>query len=417
MERVGATMKIKRFFAQDIRQAIRMVREEQGPDAVILSNRRVDGGVEIVAAVDYDENIFKKETETKDSKTGRLSDSSQVAGFAQAAEKAFGKRPDLQAAVHGASSQEPALAALKNEMKELRGLVESQLSGLAWGDNARRHPMQARLLRDVMNLGIKADVASRLVGEIDELTPYGEAWRKVLGVMGHALKITDDDILTNGGVVALVGPTGVGKTTTIAKLAARYILRHGKDKVGLITTDNYRIGALEQLRTYGRILGAPVYVAANYDELESALQVLSDKDLVLIDTAGMSQRDVRLTEQFAMLQGGLRHVQSYLVLSAITQVHGLDEAIGAFKGANLKGCILTKIDEAVSLGEAISMLIKHELPVAYISEGQKVPEDLQPARAHSLITKCVTMAKKYNARIDDESIELEYGRMVANAEC
>ncbi|MEW5757112.1 MAG: flagellar biosynthesis protein FlhF [Pseudomonadota bacterium] len=410
-------MKIKRFFAQDIRQAIRMVREEQGPDAVILSNRRVDGGVEIVAAVDYDENVFKKEPEANDSKSNGSSDRSQVAGFAQAAEKAFGKRPQWQVAPDGERDQGPALAALKSEMKELRGLVESQLSGLAWGDNARRNPTQARLLRDVMNLGIKAEVARRLVGEIDEQMPYGEAWRKALAVMGHALKITDDDILTRGGVVALVGPTGVGKTTTIAKLAARYILRHGKDKVGLITTDNYRIGALEQLRTYGRILGAPVYVAANFDELESAVQMVSDKELVLIDTAGMSQRDVRLTEQFAMLQGGLRQIRSYLVLSAITQVQGLDEAIGAFKGVGLNGCILTKIDEAASLGEAISMLIKHELPVAYISEGQKVPEDLQPARSHSLVTKCVSMAKKFNSRIDDEAIELEYGRMVVNAEC
>jgi flagellar biosynthesis protein FlhF len=182
--------------------------------------------------------------------------------------------------------------------------------------------------------------------------------------------------MAQGGVVALVGPTGVGKTTSVAKIAARYAMRHGYDQVALVTTDSYRIAAHEQLRTYARILGVPVRVANDADELRTTLDNLADRSLVLIDTAGMSQRDRRLAEQFHTLVTGAPTVQTYAVLAANTQPGGLDETVHAFRGAELDGCVLTKIDESTSLGPALSTIIEQSLPLAFLSDGQRVPEDL-----------------------------------------
>ena len=452
-------MKIKRYFAADIRQAIRCVREEQGPDAVILSNRRVDGGVEIVAAVDYDESLFEEQPSTpvtpvppkaapaphQNTPTdfdGRFRDDEYHPGraAAKASERPVVRKPTSRehavpqqktAAVTGQRqisdvvkrnhspqmewSQDPTLVGMKNELSELRGLVEQQLSGFAWGNMARRHPMHARLMRRLMVLGLSAQESQRIAMAVNETQSFDQAWRLALAIMEQSLTITEDDILRDGGVVALVGPTGVGKTTAIAKLAARYTLRHGADQVALITTDNYRIGAQEQLRTFGQILGAPVYVAKNYQMLEQTIESLGDKALVLIDTAGMNPQDLRLTEQLSMLRNAAREVKCYLVLSANSQAAGLEVSVNTFKKVGLQGCIISKVDESTSLGEVLSTVLAHHLPVAYISDGQQVPEDLHPARAKELVARCVTMAEEYNHTLPDEAVELQFGKVAMNA--
>jgi len=442
-------MKIKRYFASDIRQAIRQVREEQGPDAVILSNRTVEGGVEIVAAVDYDESLLLEEAQSSNSpkppaaaesaSTFRDGEPPQIASRStprpaaspQSSPSPSGQinrhfydevqRNSKKSTAHTSQktpvewTQDPALVALKDELRDLRGLVETQLGGLAWGSLAGQHPLHARVTRELMDLGIGAEISRYVAGKLDESQSFDEGWRSALKLIDQNLPTAQDTILDQGGVVALVGPTGVGKTTTIAKLAARYTLRHGPGRVALITTDNYRIGALEQLRTFGHILGAPVYVAKDFNELEQTINSLHDKDLVLIDTAGMSPRDVRLSEQLALLGETLREVNTYLVLSATTQIYGLDEAVRAFRSVGLQGCILTKLDETVSLGEVLSTVIKYSLSIAYVSDGQQVPEDLHPARSHNLVDRCVTLAREHKQTVPDEAVELSFGRMVVNA--
>jgi len=191
-----------------------------------------------------------------------------------------------------------------------------------------------------------------------------------------------------------VGSTGVGKTTSIAKLAARYVLRHGQRHVALVTTDSYRIGAHEQLMTYGRLLGIPVQVASDHNELRSTLNSLSDKRLVLIDTAGMSQRDVRLTEQFATLSDTGLPIRTLLVLSATVHPSVMDETIRAFSGVPLDGAILTKLDEAASLGGVLSAVIEQQLPLRFVTNGQRVPEDMQVARTSELIQQATALASE-----------------------
>ncbi|MEQ6342105.1 MAG: flagellar biosynthesis protein FlhF [Gammaproteobacteria bacterium] len=453
-------MKMKRFFAPDIRQAIRKVRDELGPDAVILSNRRVEGGVEIVSAIDYDEAMVSNadlfSTGSNVSKnvershpvvgphrgTSRSAQSQKTFYEAaaalssekddeneeisldfmqeQAVKESYEK--DHKSDVYSSIAPRPALDDMWAELRNLRGLLENQLSGLAWGDLERRHPQQAALFQRLMRLGLSATLCRQVVDEIPleiAQAPQIELlWRRALGVLAHQVKVTDDDILTQGGIVALVGPTGVGKTTTVAKLAAHYALRHGSRHVALVTTDNYRIGAHEHLKSYGRILNIPVRVAGDRAELQQILAELSDRRLILIDTAGMGQRDVRLSAQFAVLNGSggrMPLIKKYLVLSTTTRLSGLDETIRAFQGMALDGCIFTKLDEATSLGSALSVTIQHDLPVSYISDGQRVPEDLHNARAHTLVSRSVAIMQQAASSLEDEALSVPVEKVAAHA--
>ncbi|HED14151.1 MAG TPA: flagellar biosynthesis protein FlhF, partial [Gammaproteobacteria bacterium] len=204
----------------------------------------------------------------------------------------------------------------------------------------------------------------------------------------------DGDLVEQGGVVALVGPTGVGKTTTLAKLTARAVLKTSSGQVALITTDNYRVGAHEQLRTFGHLLGVPVRVAGNAADLDRLLKKLADKHLILIDTAGVSQRDCRLVKHLHTLDIK-KSIRSFLVLSAATETAGLEEIIWQFQQVGLSGCILTKLDEAVLMGGVISAVLEHGLPIACVTDGQRVPEDLKIAKPHTLISRTIAMALKY----------------------
>jgi flagellar biosynthesis protein FlhF len=404
-------MKIKRYFASDMRQAIRKVREEQGPDAVILSNRRVNGGIEIIAAVDYDESLFDglspSRPATETARTG--SNTEQPTAPEHPAPAAREKQSNVE------WTEDPALASMRKEIQSLRGMLENQMSHLAWFDIARKNPLQASLMQRFSDMGLVADVARDLIARISENGDLDQAWRQGLGLLAHGIRATDDDILTRGGVVSLVGPTGVGKTTMVAKLAARYALRNGKRHVALISTDNFRIGAYEQLHTYGQLLGVPVYSAANKDELHRILEDLYDKQLVLIDTAGMSQRDMRLSEQLNTLGGASPAIRSYLVLSANTHAPTLAEVVQAFRRIKLDGCILTKLDEAASLGSSLSTLIRTQLPVAYIGDGQRVPEDMHPARAHSLVSRAVALMHRSDSSTGGDDASGSNSGNMANA--
>jgi len=475
-------MKIKRFFAKEMRQGIRQVRDTLGADAVILSNTQVDGGIEIIAAVDYDESLLQADsasedllartssqtmykhgiapsrmnTDTKNDVTpmdhaertlaadtvklntatlpdlkhsamqdslsfpGEIPRPALVSAPAPARPTASTEKPSRKPASSKAEqkiqwSQDPAILELKNEISGMRELLEQQLSGLAWSDLSRRDPLRAKLTRCLLELGLSPTVCEQVTSAASEHKDFEHAWRHALAILSHSLPVESTDILDQGGVVTLVGATGVGKTTTIAKLAARYALKHGSARVAMVTTDGYRIAAHEQLRTYGRILDIPVRIANTHAELVEALKLLSDRDLILVDTAGMSQRDMRLSQQFQMIKNSTPGIKTYLVLSATTHRAGLREIAGAFGEINLDGCILTKLDETTSLGGALSAVMEHSLPVSYISDGQRVPEDIHIARGHSLISRAVSVAQETSQALKQESLTLAFSGMVANA--
>jgi flagellar biosynthesis protein FlhF len=432
-------MKIKRIFAQDMRQAIRKVREELGPDAVILSSRNVDGGVEVISAMDYDERVIRAAAEA----APQPSFADTLNQVARAPTPTAGKPAparqkidisiddDIDLSTTFAEpapapraepakplpkvewTQEPAISEMRRELKTLRSLFENQLTLMEWQQMGQRQPVRATILRQLTELGLGPDVCRKVADHVAtaEADP-DRAWQRALAVIARHLPVTNDDILDRGGIVAMVGPTGVGKTTTVAKLAARFALRHGRGSVALVSTDNFRIGAQDQLRSFARILGAPVHAAGSRQELEAVLAEVKDKRLVLIDTAGMSQRDMRLSDQFQALAAQRVPIRIHVVLSANTQLAALNETVRAFRRVKPVACIITKLDESASLGGALTVALRHQLPIAYLGTGQRVPEDLQPARSDKLIEHARALAEHHRQETDDETLALTFGGAV-----
>lgn len=282
---------------------------------------------------------------------------------------------------------------MQKEMSSIRQLLEHQMSGLMWQDMAQKDPSRAMLVNRLMEMGLNEQVADQVAGYIPANTNEHDAWEQAKHVISQQINTTNNDIIQHGGVVSLVGPTGVGKTTTIAKLAARFAQINGADQVVLISTDSYRIAGFEQLSTYGRIIGCQVKLAKDDKELDELLQQYSQKKLVLIDTAGMGQRDMRLTEHLTTLISNARvRIRNYLVLSANTQQRVMQENVERFKRIPLAGCIYTKLDESLSIGEIITTSLQNGLAIGYLTDGQRVPEDIKVANAEKLVRLADKMA-------------------------
>ncbi|MGL6147910.1 MAG: flagellar biosynthesis protein FlhF, partial [Plesiomonas sp.] len=291
-----------------------------------------------------------------------------------------------------------AIEQMRAEMLSIRRLLEHQVSNLMWQEMERKEPVRAMLIDRLLKMGFPAELSEQLICYIPENTALGEAWSLVLTLLEEQLTIAEDDLLKRGGVVALIGPTGVGKTTTIAKLAALYAMEYGAEHIALVTTDNYRIGAHEQLATYGRILGCPVRIAKDADELAAVLYQLRHKRFILLDTAGMGQRDLRLTEQLnTLMQTQGERIRSFLVLPATAQRSVLQETVEHFRRIPLAGTILTKLDECLSLGEVMSVTIQNALPISYITDGQRVPEDIRIANQQYLVNRAAELLDKHTS--------------------
>jgi len=299
--------------------------------------------------------------------------------------------------------------AMGNELKILRRMLENQLAHLAWNDLARRAPVHTEILRELTEIGITPDLAEHLVRQLPEDQDLTFARRFAIAGLAQYLKVTGDRWLDDGGRVAFVGATGVGKTTTLAKIAVRWVLRHGARDIALIAADPVRIGAQDHLRSLAQLLGVPVYTPENFDQLPALLSRLNER-LILIDTPGSSVRDVQLTRRLAVLANSASKLETALVLAASTQAGAIEEAVRRFAPANPSCCVLTKLDEAASLGGVLSALIRARLPVSYMSEGQRVPEDLRPARALELVSAAVRLAKARGAAADEDLLRRRFGK-------
>lgn len=405
-------MNIRRFVANDMREALTAIRADLGADAVMLSSRKLPEGVEVIAAVDYDDSLLApaaREATPPDTSESELDDYATVA-----ARSAPPSEPAAAPAQVAAVDESVA-----HEIKDLRRLLETQLAGFAWNDLKRQAPVRARLLRDLAKLGVDSTLATELADEVPADSNSQEAMRLVVRRFGERLPLVTWDMAEDGGVFAVVGPTGVGKTTSIAKIAARFVLRHSVADLGLVSTDTYRIGARQQLSNFARILRAPMHVAENAADLRRVLDGFARKKLVLIDTAGMSQRDVRLANQFSTLKVEGHEIRTILALSAGADRACLAEALRVFEAVNPEALIVTKLDEAATLGSVLSLAIGSELPVAYLSDGQRVPEDLHRAapKRFWLLHNALKLSANGAAAPDEHELADRFGHMelAANA--
>ena len=414
-------MNVKKFSASSTREALRKVRDALGADAVILSNRNVNGSVEILALASDDMSSLAPTTDQRTGSTpaaepalaafstarridtGR--DHDQAAGLSEAlgnardnAQRAQQPAQMLAAAIQpaqaGVGSQE--MSAMMNEIRSMRSMLESQLAELTWTSQAKREPVKSAVLREMLAAGFSASLARFLIEKMPEAGSQESGMKWIKSVLERNLTTIDNEneMIERGGVFALVGPTGVGKTTTTAKLAARCVMRHGPGKLALITTDGYRIGGYEQLRIYGKILGVMVHSVKDQADLKIALDELKGKHTVLIDTVGVSQRDKMVAEQVAMLSGAGTDVKRLLCLSATSTGETLNEVVRAYQGDGLTGCIMTKLDEAATIGNVLDVVIRQKLNLYYVANGQRVPEDLHVANQQYLVDRAFKLKRE-----------------------
>jgi flagellar biosynthesis protein FlhF len=396
-------MNIKTYTARDMRSALRLVREDQGPEAVILSTRHTTEGVEVCVALETQALVTPTESPIVPASVTPEARQEEVANLlAKIAE----------ASTLGATSSAPD-SRIGDELRGMRHLLEWQLSKLAWNDLTRRAPAAAELLKALTAVGIAAPLATELLAELPDGVGFEEAQRRVLGQLARRLAVTGDALLDNGGRIAFVGSTGVGKTTGIAKLAARWVMRHGMRHIALISLDDQRFGAEEQLRVLGRLLGVECYTLRSAAELPQLLARLADCRLVLIDTAGIAPRDASLESRAAELNDVVARIgaQTWLTLSAGSQFAMLEESVQRFAAFKPTAAMLTKLDEAASFGGTLSALIGAQLPVSYVAEGPRIPEDLVPARAHQLVARAVYLAQATDAAAGDELLARKFGKV------
>jgi flagellar biosynthesis protein FlhF len=384
-------MNVKRIVAKTSREAMRQLRDVLGPDAIILSNRAVDEGVEVLALAA--EDIAAMAPPVMEAPTPTPAPARRVAAFDREVEPqpevTIKRRLIERVAVPSEDSAKLAqsvVGEIRGEIKAMQTRLESQLADLSWRDLPGRDPSGAAVMRDMLAAGFSATLAREMLDALPKGdAEQAQAWMRNTLMKRLNVMQNETDLLDAGGVFALMGPTGAGKTTTTAKLAARFVVRHGAEKLALLTTDSYRIGGHEQLRIYGKILGVTVHAVRDAADLRIALSELRNKHTVLIDTVGMSQRDQAVAEQVEMLCQAGKPIKRLLLLNATSHGDTLNEVVQAYQTRGLDGCILSKVDEAASLGPALDCAIRHELNVHYLATGQRVPEDLHLANRQYLI--------------------------------
>ncbi len=505
-------MKIKRTTAPDMRTAMKIIRDEQGPDAVILGNRRVPGGIEIVSAIDYEagaidsKNLFSDYTAENSpvaipNKTAEASLQSTPVSSAPSvptattdmpstgttsvrwdahnkddvaeAERSVRRATELLRAARAAakpveksapravlskrtadaqpatdrnyapaSRQAPArtpesttldtktpasvvptpnvagvesenqnsqIKGMQQELQAMRELMSQQLNVMGWGNMTRRQPARVNLLTRLHHMGLGTELALKLCEGVDSATDPSRNWRDALAMLQAQIPESRDDMIEHGGVFALMGTTGVGKTSTIAKLAALCAMRHGKQSVGLISTDNMRVGAREQLRSFAAILDVPLVFSENAEQLEREVQRMRERRLVLVDTAGLGANDARMGQSLAQIRR-VKAINPILTLPANGQLGALQQSCRAFANADPVGCVVSKVDEAHSIGALITAVVEHQLPLTWLGTGQRVPEDLTRASAASLMRLSLgTEALRKPSLLDADELASHFG--------
>ncbi len=430
-------MKIRRFYSKNMRSALRQVTDEFGEDAAILSSQKTASGVEVIAALDYDQDLLPSSlgvVETHAEKDLTEKDLLLIDDTTEQQPTSYFVKKDNPYTINSAESlnersvtgqinevmksiqteresepatnkiewtTDPGLVAMREELGLMRTMMSEQLKGIGWERFSEKDPTRAMLSRRFSNLGINQSIADSLIPQVKKQQDAECCWQNLLALLAKSISANSLDLLTNGGIFAFMGPAGAGKTTTIAKLAARFVIKHGVDSVAVISTDNYRISAQQRLASFARLLGIPMLSVSKRHSLDYLLNQTHNKKLVLIDSAGMSKKDSDIAKQLQTLKESNSDIKRFLLVPATNQSAVMQQSIELFQQYSPYAIIITKLDEAASLGEVLSLVIENQLPVAYTTDGQRVPEDIRVARNHHLVSKAVWLTNKFGSNVQD----------------
>jgi flagellar biosynthesis protein FlhF len=441
-------MKVKRIYAEDMRQAIRKVREEQGPDAVILSTKQTAGGVEVLAALDANAEELRSQHVTrtvsagprmpKGDGPGKMMTPDVEKGLERLSAKLKGTPLGSPAGAPGSSQSpvsivgssvrssaskkaatnfrmpsemqrpSPTIESIVDELAGLRSLMARELGALNRSEYARQAPDRAALIDRLEGMALDRALARRFVEALPEAVQGKAALDAVLGQLADRIPVAEQDVLRRGGSLALMGPTGVGKTSTALKLAAAFSARHGRSTVALIGADRDRLGTERELLDRAASLGIYTLAVSGKESLRSALADVSDRRLVIVDTAGLGHRDPRLSEQ-AQFISDFPELTAYLVLAAPAQRSTLEATIRRYGALNPRGCVLTKLDETASLGEALTALTHCGLPLAFCTDGQGAnTEALHLPRPKSLVARMAALAEEGSETASPIGVEASF---------
>lgn len=442
-------MNIRRFFGKNAREALAQVKQALGDDAIIIANRSVNGGTEIMAMLEADvattpgqasadtsmDNSRSlldfvtakdqpRQTTPQAMPTPATPATSQSSEEAAANESAImdmlKQHSEQQEQAYQVATQtlEDKMMGMMQEMRQMRSHFETQMSAMTWQHHLQHSPAKSKVLSTLLSASFSAALSRQIAEKMPNHIDVNKAPMWAKEVISRNLHTLDDEdaLLDRGGIYALVGPTGVGKTTTTAKLAARYVMKHGTQSLGLITTDSYRIGGYEQLRIYGKILGVMVHAVKDEEDLKIALNELKNKHMILVDTVGVSQRDQAVTEQLSMLNRADSPIQKLLCLNATSTGDTLTDVMRSYKKHDIAGCIVTKLDEAAAIGNVLDVLIRERMRLFYTTSGQRVPEDIEVADKQALVERVLT---PHQASLPyqylDEELPLVISSMMQNA--
>lgn len=384
-------MAIKKIQAKSIRDAMTLIKETFGSDAVILSSKDVAEGVEFIVTDEFHEQTNNDSTRAKSRAT--ISADNLVV--------------DLKA------PSEVAIRDLKFEFESLKNLIQEQLSELVWEHKKRLHPVQALVVRKLIHLGFSAEVASRIASGLEPDLSIGEVWKIVKNKIITSLPTDVTHNSVKAGVFVMLGSSGVGKTTVIAKLAAQHSLKFGAHDIAIISTDTTKIGAGETLKIYANILNIPIRIVENTCKMRDALNNFKKKQLILIDTPGISPTDINSLQATMNMFPDEYAVEKLLVIPGNMHTQDIERTIEFYQSAGVSGCVLTKVDEAINCGGALSAAINLQLPICYVSTGQKIPDDIQVFSAIKFIGQVLNLTIKDNA--DESFIARSFSDVKINA--
>jgi flagellar biosynthesis protein FlhF len=386
-------MNPQKFLAPNVTEALKLVTQQLGGEAIVLTTRDTAQGVEIIAITPGDLALLSESRLDASGNRKAPADTTATSPRSEPVKATpFVKSPSPLAKVPAAAAAKAVSAAemdhLLAEFAQVKQLLQTHLSEKVWGEMQEHSPRQAEALRLMLHAGFSPSLSADMVKAISAELPSPVAVQQALQhQIESRLQVVDPlSVFDPGGIFAFVGPTGVGKTTAIAKIAARCVLRYGRDQLALLTTDTFRIGAQEQLQVYAKIIGVPVATLRDSEDLAAKIQTLGQRHIVLLDTTGVNQRDIRMLEQSQLLQQGAPEVKRILVVSSTTDLRTQEDVIlmhqqaaRSAQGGSILAALITKTDEAAQLGPAVDCLIRHQLPLMFLANGQRVPEDLSPA--------------------------------------